>query len=685
MPELDSDIKYVKGIGESRAKSMAKLGIDTLRDLISTFPRAYEDRTQIMPISMLSVGEAVCIRAMVATMPRLSHIRRGLDLVKLRIADEASAMDVTFFNQSYVRDSLKIGESYIFFGKVSGSPRKLELMNPIFEREQTAGVATCRIMPIYKLSSGVSQNIMAKSMRQGLDACGDILPDPLPEGVREKHQLAQARFAYENIHFPKDYECLEIARRRLIFEELFVLTTALHMLKNKRTKKAGLTLNPADLKAFYDALPFTLTKAQIRAINEAVSDMVGSTPMNRLVQGDVGSGKTAVAAACCWFVWKSGFQSAFMAPTEILAEQHYRSLTELLEPLGIHVELLTGSMPSKKKQSIYEKLKSGEINLIIGTHALISEGVEFSNLALVITDEQHRFGVNQRSALTGKGDNPHVLVMSATPIPRTLALIIYGDLDVSVIDELPPGRQVVDTFTVGEKMRHRTYNFMRKLVEEGRQVFVVCPMVEDSETADDDLKSVQSYAETLQKEVFSDLHVSLVHGKMKTKEKEAAMDAFVKGETDILVATTVIEVGVDIPNAALMVVENADRFGLSQLHQLRGRVGRGGHKSYCILFEGAGGEIAKERLKVMCETNDGFKISEMDLKLRGPGDFFGARQHGLPEMHIANLATDMRVLQQAQEAAWEVLKEDHNLAQSENKALRDRIVELFEINADSFN
>ena len=374
-----------------------------------------------------------------------------------------------------------------------------------------------------------------------------------------------------------------------------------------------------------------------------------------------------------------------MAPTEILAEQHFKSFSELLSPLGLRVGLLTGSLTPKQKRIVYEALSAGEIDVIIGTHALISEGVVLRNLALVITDEQHRFGVNQRSALTGKGENPHVLVMSATPIPRTLALIIYGDLDVSVIDELPPGRQRVNTYAVGEKMRQRTYNFIRKLVDEGRQVYIVCPMVEGSETADEDLKSAEAYAETLRRDVFPDLNIGLVHGRMKAKEKDAVMTSFAAGETDILVSTTVIEVGVDVPNAALMVVENADRFGLSQLHQLRGRVGRGPHKSYCILFEGAGGETSQERLKVLCETNDGFKISEMDLKLRGPGDFFGSRQHGLPEMHIADLATDMDVLRRAQQAAADVLRRDRNLGDPENKALQKRIRELFELNADAFN
>jgi ATP-dependent DNA helicase RecG len=684
MADLSTNIQYIKGVGEVRAKAMAKLEIKTLRDLICFFPRAYEDRTVIKPISMLIPDETVCVLAMAAAAPRLSHIRKGLDLVKLRAVDESGALEITFFNQSFVRDMIKQGECYVFYGKISGSRKHPEMINPVFEKE-TAHTVTGRIIPVYRLTSGLSQNIMMGAVRQGLDASVDMMPDYLPAFVREVHRLAQARYAYENIHFPVDLEALEIARRRLIFEELFIISAAMGVLRKGRNVKKGRGLKHAELSEFYKLLPFQLTGAQERSIDQAVGDMQKYTPMNRLVQGDVGSGKTVVAAACCWYAWKSGCQAAFMAPTEILAEQHYRTLIQLLEPIGIRVGLLTGSMTPKQKKTVQSQLRLGEIDVVIGTHALLSEGVDFFDLALVITDEQHRFGVGQRSALTSKGDSPHVLVMSATPIPRTLALIIYGDLDVSVIDELPPGRQKVATYTANEKLRQRTYAFMRRLVGEGRQVYVVCPMVEESETADDDLKSAQAYAEKLQKEIFPELSIALVHGRMKPKDKEAVMAAFAAGETDILVATTVIEVGVDVPNAALMVVENADRFGLSQLHQLRGRVGRGQHQSYCILFEGAGGDVSLERLKIMCDTNDGFRISEEDLKLRGPGDFFGSRQHGLPEMRIANLASDMDVLTKAQTAAQELLRQDPDLSGPESRLLKDRINELFELRANTLN
>lgn len=684
MTELNTDIRYIKGVGEARAKSLAKLDIYTLYDLICFYPRAYEDRTVMKPIARVIPDETVCVKAMAAAAPRLSHIRNGLDLVKVRVVDEGGALEITFFNQSFIKDQIEQGETYVFYGKVTGSARRLEMLNPIFEKENYNAV-TGRIVPIYRLTSGLSQKLMGKAVRQGLDTCGDELPDTLPMTVRERYSLAQARYAYENIHFPLSLEALEIARRRLIFEELFIVSVAMGFLRSRRSTKKGRGLKDADVTEFYNLLPFVPTDAQKRSIDQAIGDMRGDTPMNRLVQGDVGSGKTAVAAACCWFAWKSGCQSAFMAPTEILAEQHYQSLSVLMEPLGIHVGLLTGSMTAKQKRTIIGQLSLGELDVIIGTHALISDDVAFFDLALVITDEQHRFGVNQRKALGKKGDSPHVLVMSATPIPRTLALIIYGDLDVSIIDELPPGRQKVETYTANERLRERTYAFIRKLVSEGRQVYIVCPMVEESESADEDLKSAKEYAEKLEKEVFPDLRISLVHGRLKSKEKERAMKAFAVGDVDILVATTVIEVGVDVPNAALMIVENADRFGLSQLHQLRGRVGRGVHQSYCILFEGAGGETSRQRLKIMKDLSDGFKISEEDLRLRGPGDFFGSRQHGLPELRIANLADDLEVLSRAQLAALSILTEDPNLNRSENKQLEERIRTLFELKADTLN
>ena len=680
--ELNTGVRYLKGVGEAREKLMIKLGIRTLRDLVGYFPRDYEDRTKFKKIGELAVGESVCVRAMAAAPPQLTHIRRGLDLVKFRAVDASGSLDITFFNQAYIKDAIVQGEVYVFYGKVTGNLLHPAMDNPIFERDSDLISLTGRLIPIYALTAGLSQKIILNAVRSGLDKCGDELPDVLPERIVREYELCRARFAYENIHFPADEKVLGLARRRLIFEELFVIAAAMKLLRTKHGDKSGRQLEAPDFAEFFSVLKFEPTGAQKRVINEAVRDMSGTRPMNRLVQGDVGSGKTLVAAACCWSVWRSGCQSAFMAPTEILAKQHYGSLSELLEPLGMRVELLTGSMTAKSKRTVYGKLNLGEIDLVIGTHALISQGVVFSDLALVITDEQHRFGVTQRSMLTEKGDSPHVLVMSATPIPRTLALIIYGDLDVSIIDEMPPGRQSIETYIVGEQHRRRIYNFIDKLVGEGRQIYVICPMVEEGDSPDDDLKSAQKYRETLQNEIFPNLRIALVHGKMPAKQKDAAMLAFSAGEADILVATTVVEVGVDVPNASLIVIENADRFGLSQLHQLRGRVGRGEHLSYCVLFRSASGNISNERLEIMRETSDGFKIAEEDLKLRGPGDFFGSRQHGLPELRIANFITDIALLNKAQEAANEIISADPDLAAQENRKLAEQIARLFDINAD---
>ena len=684
MADLNTEVRYIKGIGEKKAQALNKLGVFSLYDLISFFPRKYEDRSTYKPISLALNGESVCVRALVADTPRLTRIRRGLELVKLRIVDESGMADVTYFNQPYVKDNLHRGESYVFFGRMEVSGSKRSMINPVYEREGLDGGVTGRIVPIYRLCAGLNQRTLMQAVRQGLAACVPLVPDVLPEAVRERCSLVRASYAYENIHFPADFGALELARRRLIFEELFVLACALSRVRGERVKDGGIPVQEADLDEFWAALPFPPTGAQRRAVNEAIADLRSGAVMNRLVQGDVGSGKTLVAAALIWYVYKSGLGSAFMAPTEILAEQHFATLQGLLSPLGLRVGRLTGAMTAKEKREVKAALKAGELDLIIGTHALFSADVEYTRLGLVVTDEQHRFGVSQRSALIGKGAKPHVLVMSATPIPRTLALIIYGDLDVSIIDELPPGRQKVDTFAVNESYRARLNGFIRKLTGEGRQVFVVCPMVEENEDLPIKLKSAQEYAKELA-QVFPELQVSCVHGKMKAKDKDTAMAAFAAGETHILVATTVIEVGVDVPNAALMIVENAERFGLSQLHQLRGRVGRGQHKSYCVLVSDADNDEVRARLSIMCKTNDGFKISEEDLRLRGPGDFFGSRQHGLPETHIADLGADTDILKQAKQEADALLQADPTLNSPDNALLRDRVDKLFRDNSDSFN
>ena len=682
MANLQTDIRYLKGIGEKKALAFQKLGVFTLYDLLCYFPRRYEDRSVYKPIALTESGETVCIRALVADTPRLSRIRRGLDLVKFRAVDESGMVDITYFNQSYRKDSIHKGESYVFYGKIELSGARRTMTNPVCEREDGEGGVTGRIVPVYRMNAALNQRTILQAVRQALESCREELPELLPEEVRRAEELCTARYAFENIHFPADFQALDIARRRLVFEELFVLACALGKMRETRVREQGFRLEKVDIEEFYAALPFRPTGAQRKAVNDALEDMASGTVMNRLVQGDVGSGKTMVAAALVWAAWKNGLCSAFMAPTEILAQQHLSTLDHFLSPFGIRMAKLTGSSTAKEKREVKAALQAGELDLIIGTHALFSQDVEYKNLGLVITDEQHRFGVNQRSAMIGKGSRPHVLVMSATPIPRTLALILYGDLDVSIIDELPPGRQKVDTFAVDESYRARLNGFIRKLAAEGRQIFVVCPMVEENEDLPMELKSAEEHAKELQ-ETFPELKVACVHGRMKPKDKDAVMASFVSGEADVLVSTTVIEVGVDVPNACLMVVENAERFGLSQLHQLRGRVGRGSHKSWCILVSDAEGEEVRARLDILCKTNDGFKVAEEDLRLRGPGDFFGSRQSGLPEMHVADLGGDAQVLQRAQQAALRLLDADPGL--QEHPALRERVNHLFHESADSFN
>ena len=684
MTGLDTDVRYIKGIGEKKAQALNKLGVFSLYDLISYFPRKYEDRSKFCPIAATIPGESACIQAIVADTPRLVRIRRGMELVKFRAVDESGSVDITYFNQNYIKDNIARGDTCNFFGKIEVQGTRRSMANPVYEKADRAGNVTGHIIPIYRLCSGLNQRTMLQSIRQGLDACADQVPDVLPAEIQKRCHLVQARYAYENIHFPADFEALELARRRLVFEELFVLACALGTMRRERVNDGGIKLKKADPDEFFSALPFSPTNAQRRAVEEAMRDMCSGSAMNRLLQGDVGSGKTLVAAALIWETWKNGYMSAFMAPTEILADQHYVNLSSILEPMGVRIMKLTGATGAKEKRAVKAALAAGEVDVIVGTHALFSADVEYSRLALVVTDEQHRFGVNQRSALISKAARPHVLVMSATPIPRTLALIIYGDLDVSILDELPPGRQKVDTFAVGESYRARLNAFIRKLTGEGRQVFVVCPMVEDNDALAVPLKSAQEHAAALAKE-FPDLRVGCVHGRMKAKEKDAVMASFAAGETDILLATTVIEVGVDVPNAALMIIENAERFGLSQLHQLRGRVGRGKHKSYCVMVSDADGEEVRARLKIMTQTNDGFKISEEDLRLRGPGDFFGSRQHGLPEMHVADLCADVNIMQTAQKEASQLLLDDPELENAENAALKERINRLFSVSADSFN
>ena len=687
MADSTTSIRYLKGVGEQRAAAFEKLGIHTIGELIRYFPRSYDDRTVTLPISEAEPDTSCCIEATVASVPHLSRIRKGMELVKFRAVDDTGAVDITFFNQSYVRTSFHVGDTFSFYGKIGGIGNHKTMTNPDFEPAASVGRKTGLIMPKYRLCRGVSNLAVMNAVHLALGAA-DTLPKVLPWEIERRYELAQAVFSYNNIHFPSDMHSLELARRRLAFEELFVLSCALEKLGSENRRAVGTVIKSADLAPFYGSLGFEPTGAQKRAVCDCLSDMASGRAMNRLVQGDVGSGKTLVAAACCYAVCRAGYQAAFMAPTEILASQHFDTMRSFLAPFGIRTEKLTGSMAAKEKRRVKESLASGDTDLVIGTHALISSDVRFRSPALIITDEQHRFGVEQRSALGGKGRGLHTLVMSATPIPRTLALIIYGDLDVSVIDEMPPDRQKVDTFAVDSSYRERLCKFIERQVAEGRQVFVVCPKVDDDGDADDDgepkLKSAEEHARSLASR-FPALRVGCIHGKMKPKAKDEIMSLVVQGEIDILVSTTVIEVGVDVPNASLMIIENAERFGLSQLHQLRGRVGRGKHKSYCVLVSDAKSPDVKARLSVMCKTSDGFRISEEDLNMRGPGDFFGSRQHGLPEMHLAGLCSNVSVMREAQEAARATLALDPALSLPEHSALRREIGRLFDLSASTFN
>ena len=682
---LHSPLTALPGVGPAREKALAKLGLATVADLLACFPRDYEDRTVREGIDTLPLEEPVCFAAMVAQPFQTNFLRRGMDLTRGRVVDATGQVDVTFFNQSYVRTALVPGETYYFYGKLTGGPgHRRQMTNPIFEREGQRTFAG-RIAPVYSLTAGINAKFMGK-LQQAAAGCVDQIGETLPEDLRRDYDLADAAFSYRTIHFPDSWEDLRRARRRLMFEELFCLNLGLTLIRGRRSSQSAIPFEKQDLAAFTGSLPFALTEAQLRSAREAATDLSQPVPMNRLLQGDVGSGKTAVAAACAYLAWKNGCQAALMAPTELLAQQHGKTLSSLLGGLGLRVDLLTGSMTAAQKRACRQALEAGDIDLLVGTHALLSEGVEFRRLGLVITDEQHRFGVGQRAALSAKsgGDqSPHVLVMSATPIPRTLALMIYGDLDLSVIDRLPPGRTPVETVLIGEDKRQRLYGFVRKQVGLGRQVYVVCPAV--SEEDSEGMKAAEQLGRRLREEVFPNLRVAIVHGRMKAADKQAVMAVFAAGEADILVSTTVIEVGVDVPNASLMIVEDADRFGLSQLHQLRGRVGRGSHQSYCVLVSDNRSEMTRKRLKTLCATTDGFVIAEEDLKLRGPGDFFGARQHGLPQLKLASLEGDMRLLRQAQEAARDLLARDPGLTRSEHAPLRGRVEDLFRENRDIFN
>ena len=674
MAKLSDPITILKGVGPAKAKQFANLNIFTLQDLICHFPRGYEDRTKLVTIDKLEIDTPACFKAMVMNTPRTHNIRKGLDITRVQIADHTARLNVTFFNNRFAAEHLQYGKEYIFYGAVSGDFVGYSMTNPVFEPLDAPPVTTRRVLPIYPLTAGLTNAAILKAVKQALAIC-DTPPEVLPESVRTRYGILGADRAYYAIHEPASMAEAEMAKKRLIFEEFFVFSAGLSLMRAARAEKKTAPYRDTDLSSFYSARPFSLTGAQRRAIDEILCDLSSGAPMNRLVQGDVGSGKTMVAAAAAFCAARNGKQAALMAPTEILAEQHFQSLNKLFAPMGIRVALLTGSMTPKQKKEMRESIAAGNVDLAIGTHALLTDATQFHDLGLVIADEQHRFGVAQRSRLSAKGTDPHLLVMSATPIPRTLALLMYGDLEVSIINELPPGREPVDTFLVNESYRPRINAFIRKQVTEGHQCFVVCPAVEENE--DLGIKAATVWAETLQQTVFPDLRIALIHGQMKGAEKDVAMSSFARGEADVLVATTVIEVGVDVPNATLMVIEDADRFGLSQLHQLRGRVGRGGHKSYCILTSHNKNQETLLRLKALCKTTDGFKIAEEDLKLRGPGDFFGSRQSGLPTFRVANLSMDLQTLKDAQAASAQWIDTEGTRDTPEGRALRSRIGDLF--------
>ena len=676
MLDLNKDVKYVKTVGPNRVKLLNKLNIYTLKDLIEYYPRDYEDRSKPKNLYECMDGEEVLIEAMATG--RINEMHKGrMTISRLIVKDQTGTCYITWFNQGYLRDKFQPGRMYRFFGKISNKNRRLEMNSPVYD-EIDQSKNTGKIIPIYPLTFELKQNTLRRIIENGLLEVKGQLPETLPEYILKENNLWDINNTIERIHFPIEFSDFNKARERLVFEELLTMQLALLKLKNNYEHETdGIQFSKdVHMSDVINMLPFRLTKAQLRVLEEIDRDMESNKPMNRLLQGDVGSGKTAVAMIAAYKAVKSGYQATIMAPTAILASQHLESFKGILDELGIRTELLISNVTKKKKAEILEKLQNGEIDVLIGTHAILEENVVFKNLGLVVTDEQHRFGVKQRSTIAAKGQNPDIIAMSATPIPRTLALILYGDLDISIIDELPPNRKKIETFAVRKNMEERVNNFIKKQIAEGRQAYIVCPLVEENEDMEG-LQSVVELAEKYQKETFSEYKVAYLHGKMKPKEKDEIMQRFKDGEIQILIATTVIEVGVNVPNASIMVVENAERFGLAQLHQLRGRVGRGEYQSYCILKYEGNGETIRQRMKVMCDTNDGFIISEKDLELRGSGDFFGTEQHGLPEFKIANLFEDMAVLKKVQGLALKIMEDDPLLEKEKNAKLNDLVKEKF--------
>lgn len=668
------EVTYLKGVGPKRAELYKKLGIETAEQLTEYYPRDYVDFTDLKNIDEAEMGEVCAFRARVEQKLYPRSYAGKIQVYKAVLNADLREITAVFFNTKFVFDTLKIGAEYIFYGKIGGSLLNKEVTSPQFMPPNSAGLS-----PKYPLTAGLTNNIVSANMKTALEYVKRA--ETLPESIRERFGLIGADEAMRKIHFPKTRAEYEEARRRLVFEELLTLKLGLSQIKNHGRILSGAVMTDADMNKFYAGIPFTPTNAQMNAVNDCIADMKRMYPMNRLIQGDVGSGKTLVAAAAAYFAFCNGFVTLVMAPTEVLAKQHFETFRGFLESLGLRIGLLSGSMSAAEKRNIRAAAANGEIDVLVGTHALIQKSVEIKRLGLVIVDEQHRFGVSQRSNLAEKGANPHIMAMSATPIPRTLALIMYGDLDVSVLNEMPKGRIPIETYAVDSGFRTRVYNFIKKHIAAGRQAFIVCPRVQ--QTDDSDKKSAIEYYNTLTSNEFAGIPTGLLYGKMKQADKDAVMNDFRDNKLKLLISTTVIEVGIDVPNAVVMLIENAEQFGLSQLHQLRGRVGRGSEQSYCILMTDSKSEYTRARMTAMKDNTDGYKIADIDLQLRGPGNFFGREQHGLPPMKVADLADDSGVLAEIDKLAEGILGSDADLSRPEHKQLREGVIKLFG-NADEF-
>ena len=668
----DTPVRYLKGVGPKTAERFEKLGIVTLADLLCHYPRRYIDFSHPYSIAEAPPDTECVVKAEVFAKPAGRILPGGRRMERITAGDDVSSLEITWFNNPYATQKLELGQEYYFEGIVTGGMLRRQMVNP--QVRTAAQITAAPFEAVYPQTEGLSSTVIAKCIRQLLPHA-ELLPDPLPEEMLKKYRLLSKADAVRAIHCPATEEEAFAARRRLIYEELLVLQLGIGRMKNRGSASTGAPMQRLDPAPFWASLPFSPTGAQRRAVDEILTDLSGSTSMNRLLQGDVGSGKTLVAAAAIWACIRSGYQAALLAPTEILAAQHAENLNRMLAPFGMRVALLTGGMKAAARRTTLAAIRSDEADLVVGTHAILSEGVEFARLGLAVVDEQHRFGVRQRGMLAEKAANPHLLVMSATPIPRTLGLLIYGDLDISILDELPPGRKPVKTRCITGKKRRDLYGFLDREIGAGRQVYIVCPAIED--TPDGGLNAVKSYYEDIAKALLPDRRVGLMHGKLKPKEKAAVMDDFKAGRLDALVSTTVIEVGVDVPNATVMVIENAERYGLSALHQLRGRVGRGAAESWCFLVSDNTAESVQKRLKFLCSTSDGFAVAQFDLETRGPGDFFGSRQHGLPTLQIADLMNDTRTLHAAQAEAAALLAADPLLESPEHSLLAAQVEQMF--------